>query len=358
MHLRKLLFVVALFFAAPSPLMAEPNDSVENATVLPVGVLNTSGELTTVRIPDTLLGIKDAGGSINFVDDDGSPIGDGRASGASGILIESGAVQFTITGFEDLIENGAFLGQHSEQGAFEVFVDIFDATGSPMLSFSEIHELTAGTVVDFVWSDQSWDTGSYDVRVDNTVGRSDVDFYHFTNLQPGRAFQATTLDQSLSGIDTLLGWFTNSGELIYANDNFEESLLSTVQGAVPADGKILLAVTGSGDEGFVGSHMSTGSYQVAVEIFDAATPGDLNFDGTADAADYVSWRKGNNPISEYELWRTHFNESADASAAMDEVTSVPEPRGMSVFSLVWAFVISARVRGARLRINRLILNLD
>jgi hypothetical protein len=55
--------------------------------------------------------------------------------------------------------------------------------------------------------------------------------------------------------------------------------------------------------------------------------GDFNDDGTVDAADYVTWRKGLGTIytaEDYELWRANFGASLGSGSAAVQ-NAVPEP---------------------------------
>ena len=52
-------------------------------------------------------------------------------------------------------------------------------------------------------------------------------------------------------------------------------------------------------------------------------PGDFNFDGDVDAADYVVWRKTDGTQAEYDTWRTHFGEMSVRRAGAN--ATVPEP---------------------------------
>jgi len=55
-------------------------------------------------------------------------------------------------------------------------------------------------------------------------------------------------------------------------------------------------------------------------------PGDYNDDGTVDAADYVVWRKDpNRTPAQYELWRSHFGQTAGSGAGATANVAVPEP---------------------------------
>jgi hypothetical protein len=66
----------------------------------------------------------------------------------------------------------------------------------------------------------------------------------------------------------------------------------------------------------------------------AGLPGDFNFDGTVDAADYVVWRKGLGTTynqNDYGVWRAHFGASLGpgSGAALPSANplsaAVPEP---------------------------------
>jgi hypothetical protein len=56
-------------------------------------------------------------------------------------------------------------------------------------------------------------------------------------------------------------------------------------------------------------------------------PDDFNDDGTVDAADYVVWRKTDGTPPKYNLWRTHFGQTAGSGAMLGSTSnvSVPEP---------------------------------
>jgi hypothetical protein len=69
----------------------------------------------------------------------------------------------------------------------------------------------------------------------------------------------------------------------------------------------------------------------------ATIPGDFNFDGTVDTADFVVWRKGLGTMysqSHYEIWRANFATSLGAGSGLATLTrpprsaAVPEPVGV------------------------------
>ena len=56
----------------------------------------------------------------------------------------------------------------------------------------------------------------------------------------------------------------------------------------------------------------------------AVSPGDYNYDGIVNAADYVVWRKnpGSFPADAYEDWRAHFGQTATGSGSGAIVNAV------------------------------------
>jgi hypothetical protein len=77
-------------------------------------------------------------------------------------------------------------------------------------------------------------------------------------------------------------------------------------------------------------------------------PGDLNQDGTVDAADYVVWRKTDGTQTGYDAWRANFGTSllAGSGAAIpsaESLPAVPEPTTFVIASMsVIAIVAAAR----------------
>jgi fibronectin-binding autotransporter adhesin len=59
-------------------------------------------------------------------------------------------------------------------------------------------------------------------------------------------------------------------------------------------------------------------------------PGDNNFDGKVDAADYVVWRKNDGSQSGYDRWRSHFGQTLGSAAAASRFggAAVPEPESL------------------------------
>lgn len=76
-------------------------------------------------------------------------------------------------------------------------------------------------------------------------------------------------------------------------------------------------------------------------------PGDFNFNGAVDVADYVMWRKGLGTVfvaSDYDIWRSHFGQTIAASF---NSATVPEPSVLGL-SLIGVILLAlARKSGRR-----------
>ena len=361
---RHLALALILILAAVTPALAtEPNEDFATATFLSPGVFSVSDSLTpgVSSNPDTLLGIRGTFGEIAFVDDDSSHLGNGFASAAYGVPTNSGSIDFSISGYGD----DFFVGDHSEFGGYEVFVDVFDFFNDPVDSFSEMRTLEPGAVHDFHYENFDWLGGTYDVYIDNVVGGvADVDFFTFTGLTPGTQFAARTFDDVDPQIDTMLGWFDDSGGLVALNDDEDLDagiLTSLIEGAVPANGMLTFGVTGYGDDNFTGQHEEDDAYELRLQLQSAGLTGDYNNNGKVDAADYVVYRNtlgqtgsglaadgnGNNQIDpgDYDVWLAHFGEMSGSSATAGLSSSaIPEPTPLILYAIAATSVFASPLR--------------
>ncbi len=321
---------IAALLALPASAH-EPNDTFAAATVLSPGVLVVSDDLR--QPPDTLLGSRNPiFGGIELVDDDGSPVGNGFASGLQGVPTNSGQLRFAITGFGD----EGFVGSHAESGRYEVIVQPYNFFGDALNDFREIRTMQPGVVDEFSYFDADWIGGSYDVYIDNLIdfeGVADVDFFTFTGLTAGASFVAATLDPLGSLVDTRLGWFSAAGSLLDADDDSGPGGLSLLQGVVPANGQVTLAVSGGVDVGFAGDHQARGAYELQLTIGGGGFAADFNNDGRVNADDLLFWKTaygataagdadGDNDSdgADFLIWQRQFGGAASAAAA-----PVPEP---------------------------------
>ncbi|MAT71864.1 MAG: hypothetical protein CMJ58_20365 [Planctomycetaceae bacterium] len=129
--------------------------------------------------------------------------------------------------------------------------------------------------------------------IDNLVGFvSDVDFFTFQGLAPGTEFTAETTNVDAGDIDTLLGWFDEGGTLLDVNDDIDleaGNYLSRLTGAVPASGTLTFAVTGYGDDDFLGYHEQFEAYELILSLAGGGSPADFDGSGAVDAGDLGTW---------------------------------------------------------------------
>jgi hypothetical protein len=81
-------------------------------------------------------------------------------------------------------------------------------------------------------------------------------------------------------------------------------------------------------------------------VLSVILPGDFNFDGIVDGADYVVWRKGLGTIytqNDYNSWRTHFGQTAGSGAGTIANAAVPEPATVALI-IVGVLAMSFRRR--------------
>lgn len=340
-----ILAAIGLCAATSTATAAEPNETFATATMLSAGTLVVSDTLTpgVGTGPDTLLGAVDDFGFIYEVDDDGSDVGDGRASGLTVLDVNTGgSIDFVVTGADD--DN--FFGDHGESGEFEVIVDVYDEFDDYIETVSEVRTLTPGFVEEFSFFDLFWSGGTYDVNIDNLLTPpvpGDIDFFTFTGLTPGAAFTAQTADPTSSDIDTVLGWFDATGALVAADDDGAGGLLSLLMGNVPANGRLTFAVTGFGDdEDFTGIHFEEGAYQLKLTTAPVLAA-DFDDNGSVNAADLAIWRgaygvpgnvagnaDGDNDTdgADFLVWQRE-----RGSGPLQGAAAVPEPCGLALAAL-------------------------
>lgn len=342
-----------------SPLhAAEPNDTYGTRTLLAAGVLTVVDQLTPGQVlnPDTLLGIRNGSGLITQIDDNGSLAGNAFASGIQNVPTNGSSLAFSVTGVGD----AGFSGNHTQAGGYEVIVDVFSSTGSPLASFAEPRTLGAGQVNQFSFTGTSaWSGGYYSVNIDNLISEpvgGDIDFFTFTNLPVGENFVAETFDPS-SNINTLMYWYNSSGVVVDTDDNSGVANFSLIEGVVPANGRLTFAVTGFGD--FVagmpgGEHRENGTYQLRISL-PGLLDADFNASRNVDSSDLSIWKANYRQSiaadadSDYDtdgndflLWQRQVGMTSGVAAA----TAIPEPRSAALIinAVLGALAIRARRR--------------
>ena len=115
----------------------------------------------------------------------------------------------------------------------------------------------------------------------------------------------------------------------------------------PLSGWKLLDASAINDAGQItGQGLIGGEYHGYLLTPVPPIPGDFNNDGTVDAADYVVWRKNPGGIytqNDFNIWRTHFGQTADSGAGVGPNATVPEPTTL-VMLIVAAVGIRLRPR--------------
>ena len=331
---RRICLLVVLFAVAASEIVsaAEPNESFGQATLLAPGVLSVTDDLASGGggdLPDTMVASLNSAGFITDFNNDGGTWEGSLGSALTFVPINNdSSFWFIVTGYDDF----EFLGNHVQSGDYHVYVDIYDDFGFR----EETHEfdgtLQPGAVDQF--SLDGFNTNyTYDVFIDNTVGGSsqaDVDFFTFTGLTAGAAFSAEVIQETFDGFDSLLGRFNDAGTLIATNDDGGVGTLSLLQGTVPASGKLTFAVTGIGDEDFLGEHSESADY--ALELTFAA-PGDFDNDGDVDGRDFLRWQRGGSPnprsAGDLAAWQTNYG----AGGLVAATVAVPEPSAILLSAL-------------------------
>jgi len=269
--------LVALAEAAALAGASEPNNTFPTRSILPCPQpTGTYVHADTIAgglpgCPDTTLGAFDAGGNLIIFSDDGSPLGDGKASVLLEVPINAdGSIHLAVSGYDDL----DFDGQrdywepqlHPQSGDFELYVDVYNAAGAPIDHLTYADTLSPGAVFNYT-PPSSYPAGSFDAMIDNSVGdltgTDPLDFVSFTGLGAGLPFVA---EITAAGFDTMLGLFDDGGVLLAYDDDGGSGNLSLIAGIVPGSGNLNLAVTGWDDGDFAGWHEQAGQYTLEVTV--------------------------------------------------------------------------------------------
>jgi hypothetical protein len=185
--------------------------------------------------------------------------------------------------------------------------------------------------------------------------------YYFDGKPHGFLYKngvRTTIDYPLIGSrGTVAQGINDSGQIagIYfdASDR-DRGFVKTGASYVTIDypGSIFSGLTGINNAGQVAGYYqdASGSHGfLAIPAPDL--PGDFNYDGAVDGADYVVWRNNPHGIytqNDYDVWRAHFGQTVARAGATagPSGTTVPEP--MSVITILLALaglVVIPRHRG-------------
>ena len=284
----------------------EPNDYMSSRTILPPGVMTISDSITGGNgQPDTVLGAFDDASFTTIIatDDFSSPLGDGFASGLFAIPVNAdGSIHLKVSGWDDFDFDGFsdldHTGSYVSDGDFDLHVKVYDSSGSlidtlPIITRTLVsgNFTTPGSVEAFSFQNNSYIGGSFDAYIDNTRDRDPYDFWEFSGLTAGASYIAeiTCCTRDNGGFDTELGWFSDSGDPLVLNDDGGTGLLSAISGTIPADGRLIMVVTGF--LGFERAHKQNGDYTLRISEVPSQPDGDCaplgSPDGNINAADYL-----------------------------------------------------------------------
>ncbi len=82
----------------------------------------------------------------------------------------------------------------------------------------------------------------------------------------------------------------------------------------------------------------------AAAVESESLPGDFNFDGMVNAADYVVWRKAGMPREDYGIWKMNYGRTAGDGSGTS--TTVPEPNTLLTAAIACVFAMRLKRRSA------------
>lgn len=142
------------------------------------------------------------------------------------------------------------------------------------------------------------------------------------------------------------GQVVGASEVEITSDDTHAFLYTSGSGMVdlntlidPLSGWELLDAADINDAGQITGQGRIGGQYHAYLLTPVQIPGDFNRDGTVDAADYVTWRKGLGTTytqNDYNVWRAHFGLTGGSGSGSSANAAVPEPT--SVVLLICAVV--------------------
>jgi hypothetical protein len=262
-----------------------------------------------------------------------------RANGSHLFDIRYTATNVTvlIDGVEELNVNGSF-----PNGRF----GLYTAYQSPVTSFSNVHEFSAGG---FTGLTATVDRSDGEITLSNPgTDPVEFDFYQINSASSSLnvAGWDSLSDKNFQSVGGGNGqsWDEAGGSNASAlAEMYLQSRSSLAGGAMVSLGS---AYSTSGDEDLVIQYRLPSSFpglfmNATINYIGTAPglQGDYNGDGKVDAADYVVWRKTDGTQNGYNTWRTNFGRTSGSGASLAGATSVPEPATCSLVGLIllaWA----------------------
>jgi hypothetical protein len=141
------------------------------------------------------------------------------------------------------------------------------------------------------------------------------------------------------------------GNLVADKAHWRDGTKSTVFGSAAIQDAMMGPSVNSGIRKRLTKLDAAALADIGWTVRDPGLQGDLNHDGTVDAADYTVWRDGlgsRYTLDDYSVWKANFGQSATGGAAAGSKAAVPEPSGILAILLGTAILAaSGRYSGYR-----------
>jgi autotransporter-associated beta strand protein len=313
------------------------------------GSITVNSTLSTEAFENDGLITVNNGGTLNNSGNDLASTGGSRITINTGGTLQLGGTSMNLHGAL-AVNNGTISGTTNVHfgslakgtGSYGT-VNVFDGgTFSPGASPGEVS-----------LSEASFNAGGhYLFEIRDAAGGQGVGL-DFMNIAGGLTIAAGSTPNSQFVIDLASLNAANQPGLA-ANFNASQPqsfVLATAAGGITGFAADLFHV----DTSDFDNNLAGGSFNVSQSgndlllNFNPGPPGDYNFDGAVNAADYVTWRKTINTQSAYNVWQEHFGENLTnvAAASRSDDVAVPEPAALVLLVLAAAIGIHRGRSAAR-----------
>jgi autotransporter-associated beta strand protein len=309
-----------------------------HAGTMQLGVSGSNGLLPgTLAAPTSV--VIDAGATLKFLRGSNKSYFD-NISGGGGVTVANSnnakvrlVSNNTYTGLTRIDSGTLMIGQGNSGEPGSIVSDVLN---NGTLDFNRVEDLTYGGAISGNGNLVKEAAGK--LTLTGTSSYTGSTTVLAGTLQINSAWLADSADVSLA---TAIGSTLNLN--FSGSDTIRSLLFDGVSQYLGTWGAI-----GSGAEFTSPRIAGTGRLQVTV----GPLPGDFNFDGTVDAADYVMWRKTGGPPDGYTIWRTNFGRTTGGGSGSN--ATVPEPATALLFVLGAAIACrrTTPIRFARSKTHR------
>ena len=293
--------------------------------------------------------------------------------GVDGIMHDLGTLGGTNSYGSDINDSGQIAGMSDTAGGFS---RAFLYTGTPgidgvMRDLGSVHIDDVGSRA-FAINDRGQVTGSYDVLVDEFfnipraffyIGTPGVDGMMHDLGITGYGYEINDRGQVVGSECAFNGTFCEFGHaFVYTGTPGADGKMIDLDAWLnvnnPVEGAKWTLSRGLGinDNGLItgDGHYDDGpgglSDGYRAFLLDASSlllpdlPGDFNFNGSVDAADYVVWRKIDGTQTGYDTWRSNFGRTSGSGLAMGGASNlaVPEPGSLGLLAFAVPALLGRR----------------